>query len=154
MPSERAERRRQNYAYYKSLGYSTAEARRLRDVSPDKGFEEIQRTERRLGRIRAIDRSESVQMRLRAIRDEIRSRRRVGVDTDQPASRVQRIEQFREWSDTRDGFPPNVQRQIERLNVDAGLSPFAAYGYRVFFHLYVNGLDLAEAREVVERRDT
>lgn len=157
--ASRSQRRQERYQLLRRLGYSATDARRLRDRSGDNIDTDISRTERRLARTPAEDRSEQTQARLRTIRDYKRERRTMPAEArSKVESRSQRVRNFREWSVSRD-FPPGVVAEIQRINREAGFGPFNSYGFRVWYHMYVNRESEALSKrrfnsERFERRDT
>lgn len=50
------------------------------------------------------------------------------------------LDNFSRWSSRNDGFPPDITQWIRRQNRTAGLAPKASFGYRYFYHLYVENL--------------
>lgn len=159
MASDRQERRKERRRLLRQLGYSPAEADRLRDWSGQRIETNISTVERRLARVPVEDRSENVQQRLRAIRDHKRQRRIDPAKTrGRLESRSERIRNFSEWSRIKQ-FPPDVQAKIIEINKRARKRPFAfnSYGYRIYYHMYINRETEPTARrrhDMKDRRDT
>lgn len=155
----RSELRRTRYRLLTGLGYSAQDARRLRDQSHLHIEQNITRTERRLARRPAIDRSPEQQRRLRAIRDHKRQLRTEPAETrSRTESKPTRVRNFSEWSRDRN-FPPDMLQMVRRINREAGRRPNASYGFRILYHIYVTGETETMSkrrfnRERFERRDT
>ncbi len=154
----RKELRLSRYSQLRQQGFSPTEARRLRDWKGERITTEVTRVERRISRVRVAERTEAQTTRIEAIRD-FRSRGRRDPDSFIPIdSRPARVARFAAWSGTRK-FPRGLQirvlgRTIAQINVDAGLDPLDGFGYRLFYHRYVNGVSEIEARQRAETRDS
>jgi hypothetical protein len=158
-PNDRSRKRYERYQELIRLGYSAKEARRLRDRSGENIDKQIVTTTRQLARIPAEDRSPQVQQRLRALRDRQRvTREQPEIGRGRLESRARRIKNFSEWSKNRN-FPAEVLRRINEINRKAGRRRGSDYGYRVWYHMYVNRETEATSRRRFdsrryERRDT
>ena len=64
-----------------------------------------------------------------------------------------RLNQFRRWSRNQQ-FPNDVQEWIERHNLQSGRDINDSFGYRLFYHRYVEDLSAVEAFITAERHDT
>lgn len=147
------ERRLSRYHYLLDRGYRAVDARRLRDQSATNIRADVSRVERRITIIRPTERTVPEREQLSKIRRENRKIRQRPSDRQFIEPRVTRLANFSRWSGERN-FPTHIQRVVERINLDAGFDPFHSYGYRVFYHRYVNGVSEIEAISRVERRDT
>lgn len=159
MPRSRAQVRKDRYALADRLGFTVKEKRRMRDLSDEKFNRLVINAERRLRRVEPIDRSPRVQQRLRALQDYRRERKetpeKVLVVTETKATR---INNYSKWSREKD-FPPDIVLRIIKINKASGRDPLDAYGFRIWYHIYVTGETLAVSRrkynsERFNRRDT
>lgn len=124
--ASRSELRRERYAELRKAGFSVKEAQKLRDNS-----------------------TQTIQRR-------IRQRRTEQIPEQFPkviGTRNQRLDDFRRWSKAR-RFPRIADDFISRANVDSGHDILDSYGYRLFYHMYVNKLPEAEAIRALEANDT
>jgi hypothetical protein len=146
----RSDLRQSRYAYLRSLGFSPTEARRLRDRSAGNIEGSVTEKETTIRAIPQRRRTQQQRTDLRAIREARTFRRaepataRGGIET-----RIERQRNFNRWSGMK-RFPRNIQRWISKTNRDEGLEPLDDFGYRMFYHRYVNQFRKPEAREIVE----
>lgn len=153
---ERGELRVSRYSQLRVQGFSPTEARRLRDWKGTRITGEVERVERSIARVPVAQRTEAQSERLGSIR---RFRRETRTREFQPIeSRMDRKDNFARWTSDR-RFPLAIQRQvlgasIAEINRAAGFNPNNSYGFRLFYHRYVNGASEIEAIQQVERRDT
>lgn len=146
----RHELRQARYAYLKSLGFSPAEARRLRDRSADNIDATVARREQHLASVPQRRRTVDQRQQLRAIRTGRRvERREPAIGRGMRESRVVRQRNFDRWSGV-NKFPSDIRRYISKINRDKQLQPLDSYGYRMFYHRYVNQFSEPEARQIVE----
>lgn len=132
MPN-RAALRKARYSRLRALGFSRNEATRLRDQSEDS----IE-TETDLKR----EQIESVPVRKRTPqqRESLRRINRYQSDGSRRGElspKQSRQAEFNQWSKAK-AFPLWAQTQIDNFNTEAGYEDYSSYGYRVFFHMYVN----------------
>lgn len=154
--ANRNEVRRERHRLLRELGYSPEDARRLRDNSFVNIEKTITRTERRLARRPAIDRSPEQQRRLRKIRD---YRKRDAIELcGRTESKPTRIANWSDWSRDR-SFPREFYQRARKINRDSGRRANASYGFRILYHMYISGESESLSkrrfnRERFERRDT
>lgn len=156
--SARNNRRQANYRYYIDvLGMTAKEARRLRDVAPTTGQTYVAREIGRIRREPEPQRTETERRKLERY-SEVEQALPQARDTrtgETPArQRARRLANFRMWSNKDVGFPSRLRARITAINIDAKRDPNASYGYRVFYHTYVNDKLPVEAQLQAERRDT
>jgi hypothetical protein len=150
MPESRSELRRTRYKQLRALGYSVAEARKLRDNKADKIDQNIASKQRRIARKPVAKRTVEETFQYERIREYRKQRREQPTVSREPIeSANDRYENFSKWSSKRNGFPRRIQRYIADLNIAAGHDPLDSYGYRVFFHQYVNGTTERKAKTQV-----
>lgn len=154
----RREIRQQRYNYFRSLGYEAREARRLRDQGSARTDARILSDVERLQSRPQLSREESE--RLERLRSARRERTPTPIpeesrDVESPReTQSRRRRNFQRWSQRNVGFPTDVLRRVQSINTSAGLDIHSSYGYRVFYHRYVNGESPVEAQLRAERRDT
>lgn len=128
MPESRAERRKQRYDELRRLGFSSAEATRLRDRSGG----EIRRR---------------IPLRTReAYPRSIRNDTTVYSEDD-------RHEFFREWTGNR-SFPDWALEAIHQFNREVNRLDSDSYGFRRFFYLYVRDRKPTAAARLANRDDS
>jgi DNA-binding transcriptional MerR regulator len=151
--------RQARYKRFRDLGFTPQEARRLRDRSPQRErdvlFVERQRIEERQPERRQVIRQ--IERRIQELpAPEPPKRIRPTDRLDLPDSldfiprRLQgthssNLQNFRQWSNTNIGFPPDIQSFIWNINRRTGRLRNNSYGYRVFYRMYVQGRDLDDA---------
>jgi hypothetical protein len=146
--SPRTARRKTRYSELRALGYSARDARRLRDVGDTRRIIVKEQTVARISEIPARRRTpEERQLRRNIIREQ-----RVSVPTVR-LSTTARLNRFRRWSRTRQ-FPTEIQEWIERQNLQSGRDLNDSFGYRLFYHRFVDDMSAVEAFITTERRDT
>jgi hypothetical protein len=151
--------RKARYDQLQALGYSSADASRLRDRSADSIDADIAARQKRISKKPAAKRTASESFQIERIREYRRERREQPTVSREPIeSRESRLAQFSDWSVRRD-FPPRIIRYIAEINHAAGNDELDSYGFRVFYHQYVNGYTERKAKMHVrtlerERRDT
>jgi hypothetical protein len=173
MPEERRqERRRINYSYYRQLGYSARDARRLRDISPTRTETVLRQTQRRITRKtprRRTPQEIALLTNIRIVRREGRIRPDIFAPREIPeeipediadfvrgvgnGTREQRLDNFRRWS-SREGFPPAILDFIMEINMQNNRPAMASFGFRVFYRIYVLGWHdqrgIAEVRRLID----
>lgn len=150
MPESRKPLRVSRYQTLRSLGYTAAEARRLRDNSSAKIDSSITQRQEGLQRIPAKRRTRFEKVQLENIRQ---YRQQPVTSRTVISTSSSRLEQFREWTGKRD-FPVDILRYISSINRSKGLGPRNSYGFRVFYHEFVNGNSHSLALQVGERGDS
>ena len=151
--ASKTELRKSRYAELRSIGYAPIEARRLRDWQGSRIQEHINDRRASIETIPYHRRTTDQQSSVKAIRAYHAKQtkapdRAIGLTT-----RRDRLNQFKQWSKKRD-FPPDKLQWIIRENQARHKPPLASYGFRLFYHRYVDGIGSIEARRLVERRDT
>ncbi len=142
-------RRKSRYSELRALGYSAKDARRLRDVGDERRIIVKEQTVARIEKISARRRTPQE----RQLRRNITREQRVSVPTAR-LSRSARLNRFRRWSRDQQ-FPSDIQEWIERQNQTSGRDINSDWGYRLFYHRFVDGLSPVEAVILTtERRDT
>ena len=146
--SSRTTRRKSRYSELRALGYSPVDARRLRDVGD---------TRREIVKEQTVARIDAISVRRRTpeqrqLRRNIVRQQRVSVPTVR-LSHTARLNRFRRWSKNRQ-FPSEIQDWIERQNLQSGRDLNDSYGFRLFYHRFVDELSAVEAIIETERRDT
>lgn len=153
--SKRAERR----MIARELGFSPAQADRMRDLSPQRFEDEIRAERARITRTSRARRTAEQQSRLDSIREysgqsEITRQRRL-------ATGGTRYENFRMWSSKYVGFPDaaldgdDFFPGITAMNRRAGRNDFDGFGYRAFYYYYVERImDIDVIAELADRGDS
>lgn len=153
--ANRNELRVSRYKYLTSLGYTAKQARRLRDLSTQNIVANI--TDRVTeARIVPFERRSQSQRKLLTGIEVSRSDSVVLTDRSE-LQRISRTSDRRELFSLyskRRGFPVKYLKIIHQINKSVGLSLNNSYGYRVFYHEFVEGLNRSDARAITERRDT
>lgn len=147
----RSERRQARYKYLRSLGFSSDDARRLRDKSGRNIEGEVKTERRRISRKSRTRRTQQEQERLDAIQLsstptllEARERRIM--------SKADRWDNYSAWSKI--GFPPWALTRIEDYNRSRGLPRDDAFGYRRFYYWYVERIADFENEFFADRGDS
>ena len=146
MPKERNDLRKERYAKLRELGFSSKEALRLRDLSAINIQKVIVQRESNLKKVEKPTEKQRIQ---RERLDEERPRLRTSIT----GTRNQRLTNFKRWSKAK-RFPKEINDFITGQNVEAGKDILNSYGYRIFYHMYVNKLPEAEAIRRLEQNDT
>lgn len=152
--SKKSDLRKSRYNYFRELGYSSKEASRLRDRDPAKSIPEERR---KITKKPASKRTQQEKTIL-----ERTENKQIQVDLGSSASR---FDQFRRWSGWRrsgskfvkgrSSFPKRYLDHIREINDEAGFDFNSSFGYRVFYHEYVEGMDYYEAEQFVrENKDS
>ncbi len=144
----RPTRRKSRYSELRALGFSPKEARRLRDVGDER---RIIVKEQAVARIESIPARRRTQQE-RQLRRNITREQRVSVPTER-LSQSARLNRFRRWSRDKQ-FPSEIQEWVERQNQTSGRDINDSFGYRLFFHRFVEDMSAVEAFITTERRDT
>lgn len=150
--SKNATLRKARYRQLRELGFSRKEATKLRDRKGERIERSIRGKETYLRRVPDTLRTEKQQsdyQRIGEYRKQKQSDQRLIRE-----SREERLANFANWSSKHIGFPDSILAEIVQYNEDAGELEFAAYGFRKFYHKYVNGKTDKQAEALVERRDT
>lgn len=66
-------------------------------------------------------------------------------------SRADRVADWSRWSSNKLGFPDNIQALIDEINKQHGYPAFASFGYRAYYHFYVNQIEESEALRLAEQ---
>ncbi len=147
----RSERRKARYKYLTGLGFSTEDARRLRDQSGRNIESNVKRERRRISRKPRArrstdeqDRLDSIQVSSTATLLETRERRFM--------SRGERYDSFSSWSKI--GFPPWAINRISDYNKSRRLSRDDSFGYRRFYFWYVERVADFENEFFADRGDS
>lgn len=139
--------RKARYDQLRALGYSSKDATKFRDRSADSIDTEIASRQKRITRKPVAKRTTQETFQYERIREYRRERREQPTVSREPIESANaRYENFSKWSSKRNGFPRRIQRYIADLNIAAGYDPLDSYGYRVFFHQYVNGTTERKAK--------
>lgn len=149
---DRSSRRKERYMILRGLGFSSEDARRLRDQSGENIQLEIRNERRRISRKSISRRSETEAQKLESIREEFRQTSPVARGR-RLESRRERYNNFSAWSSTQN-FPPAAIARIRQFNSDAGLSRDDGYGYRRYYFVYVERLPANESAEFADRADS
>ncbi len=145
--------RRERYAYFRSLGFSSIQSRQFRDNSAARGTLEIQSELTRVRREPSTpDRTDRIRRLSTAPRQPATTPTRQRESSGETKSR--RLQNFRRWSQRNVGFPSDLLTRIHDINTSAGFDVNSSYGFRVFYHRYVNGEGPDEAERHAEMRDT
>lgn len=142
---DRAKLRKARYSRLRALGFSRNEATRLRDKSEDS----IE-TETDIKR----EQIEATPVRKRTPQQR-ESLKRIEQYQSEPSRRGElspkrgRIQDFKEWSKAK-AFPLWAQTQIDNFNDEANQPPESSYGYRVFYHMYVNRNGRSKADQKID----
>lgn len=139
------------YRYLRSLNFSPTEARRYRDYSNTKIEQQITSRQRTISHKPIKARSPAQSAQLTKIRESKKAR--IIEPTRPTETRQDRLDNFNRWSGTR-RFPSDARRIIQSINLRFGKNPYNRFGYRVFYHRYVNGVSEFEAVRLTETRDT
>lgn len=149
----KTELRKSRYSELRSIGYSPKEARRLRDWQGSRTQEHIIDRRATLEATPYSRRTKEQQSLLKNIRAYHAKQAKEPERIVSISTRKDRLNQFRKWSKERN-FPSTTQQWIIRENQARHKPPLASYGFRMFYHRYVNGVGSIEARRLIERRDT
>ena len=150
MPESRQSVRKSRYQTLRSLGYTAADARRLRDNRATKIDSSISTRQESLERIPSKRRTKFEKVQLQNIRE---YRKQTVASRTAISTRSTRLEQFRDWTSRRE-FPTDVLRYVAAINKTYGVGPRNSYGFRVFYHEFVNGNSHSLALQVGERGDS
>ena len=148
----RSERRKERYRHLILLGFSAKNARKFRDQSADhiRGFEDSERT--RITEVRASKRSDEEKKIIREIRQSRRIENRVETGPRlKPKS--ERQDEFSQWTADRN-FPSWADQFIAEQNEERGLDPLDSYGFRRFWHHYVDGIPVEDIGDLADRGDS
>ena len=148
--AERDERRKASYNQIRSLGFTPDEARRMRDHTSYRVNQEIHEEGRRVEKVPVRRRTPVEKYKFR----EIRRYERWEAPFKREPSRRERLANFQRWSRRNVGFPQDAQDWITRHNIQHRKDPLDSFGYRLFYHWYVNGKPEPEARDIADRNDT
>lgn len=149
--SRRSEIRKARYDLAISLGYSTTEARAMRDRSAETIRANVQSTRLMLERTDITRRPPETVERLRTLRQWQREQ-----TSDVGSSRVNitpkrtREDEWSLWSSKDHGFPTAILDEIDLYNAAAGEPEFSSHGFRVMYARYVLGYDEDDALEFAE----
>lgn len=149
----RADQRRQSYQQFRSLGYTPKQSYQLRDRSLKRQNASIGATKGALQRKSAPTQADTT--RLELLRRHTLTQRPASQARGLavPDSRPQRYRQFGIWSGKKQ-FPAQYARSIQRYNQDQGFDPNDSFGFRVFYHKFVDRWPEADAYRYAETHDT
>ena len=147
----RAKLRATRYKHLRALGFSVADAAKYRDQSATHIVEFTEEETQRITEKKSNVRSKSEAEILRRARY---ARRSGAPPTMSPRLKPiqERVKDFSNW--TRDGFPDEALDYIKQVNKDQGLSPVDSYGYRRFWHMYVDNQPASELHELADRGES
>lgn len=148
----RSDLRKERYRHLRSLGFSSAHARKFRDQSHTHITEFVDDERERIVTKKSNVRTPQEKVILREIRSSRRRTNQVEVAPRlKPIS--ERAEDFSRW--TADGnFPSYAEKFIAEQNAQKGLSPVDSYGYRRFYWAYVENIPVDEIGELADRGDS
>lgn len=153
-------KRRERYRFLRSLNFTAAEARTLRQRSGGRIERAIDEREFEI----EAERPSSLANRQLAQLDQIaqykrRKRQDPGAQRAVYETKRERRRNWRIWSGRKE-FPPEMQSWINSVNKSnppyrkGKVNPFSSKGYRALYHRYVNRRPEAEARRLGEKNDT
>lgn len=148
----RKQLRKERYRHMRSLGFSSADARKYRDNSSDNIDVKVDTERKRITKVRAGKRSVTDKKKIQEIR--AFNRRKPAVEFQgRNKTRNDRWEEFSSWTSNRN-FPEWAQAYISRVNRDAKLDPLDSWGYRRFYYRYVMNRTEATAAKNADRDDS
>lgn len=153
MPEDRNARRMSRYMYLRSLGFSSKDARRLRDQSGPHIESAIRNERRRISRKKISNRTPQEKERLRKTQ-EYQGKISTGDRRRRYESRTNRYQDFSHWSSKHVGFPGWALQRIRQYNRERGLNRYDPYGYRRFYYWYVERISDFENEFYADRGDS
>lgn len=148
----RKQLRKERYRHFLLLGFSTIEARRFRDHGSPSIERNVESERERIAKIRAPKRTELEQKKIRGIR--AFNRRQPAVEfSGRNKTRSDRWEEFSSWTKNRN-FPVWAMAYIQQKNADKDLDPLDSFGFRRFYHRYVQNRSEAQAAKFADRDDS
>ena len=145
------EKRGERYRYLVTLGFNTVDARKLRDRSGKNIEIAIRQRRLNLQKIPTQERSESEKKNLAGVR---RAQRETRTSREgKILSETDRADRFSLWSGF-EGFPSDALNIIQAINDERGEDENDSFGYRMYYHIYVERMDIDEAERFTEERDT
>lgn len=146
--SVRSDKRRAKYNELRSLGLTPKEARTFRDRSSSRINSKLTEQRAKIESKPAKKRSPAEHQQL----EKLEKRQKSGGRSPPTPEKLRndRRADFSRWSG-KQGFPDSILNKIAAINKAAGLPAKHSYGFRVFFHQYVDDIeDEEEIDELIE----
>jgi len=144
---EQKELRRVKYKDILARGFSTKDARALRDKSSTNIVKATNVRHTQIRRTSRENRTPQQSAQLTAIRIHRATEQADPSRIGDIQSTGTREDQWSRWSSPSNDFPASIKNQIIAINRDSGKLPFDSFGYRMFYFMYVEGLDATDAME-------
>lgn len=155
--TEQNAERRERYRYLRHLGYTPREAYKRRDWKTIRVEHSIRSKESYLRRKETLTPQQILQLNnLSKHRTQQWERQRavqIATTVTPLKTKADRWLDFSRWS-KRKQFPASFQQIIDEYNINNGLDIHNSFGYRVFYHRYVNKIPEIDAIIRTETRDT
>lgn len=150
--SNRSDLRKERYRYLRSLGFSSADARKYRDQSFENLQTYVDTTVEQVEQTPSRKRTEREREIVKNVRKE-RAKKRTVESSTRMLTRTDRYENFVAWTVAKD-FPNWAMQYIAAVNRQAGFGPVNSYGFRRFFYRYVENRPEATAATLADRDDS
>lgn len=150
--ASRSELRKERYRYLRSLGFSSADARKYRDQSVEHLQEYVDTTAERITETPSRKRTQQERTIIKQVRAERRKKPTVQTAT-RLKSRADRYDEFVAWTQDKN-FPNWAMEYVAAANRNAGFGPVNSYGFRRFYYRYVENRPESTAATLADRDDS